>query len=186
MIDVVKSIGRTLEINHGMERDAIHVAVIPVTVSQDFDPGDPVSIRDGCAVLSDTPIGVIDPFLSDLVFKGESCWVFLFPGKTTSIRHDWSHPLIPDSKDQVRGKDDNVEASRDWLRSYASRNSPYDGPIEAYERLIDGLLAGEIFYYGSDLHSFSELEEPDELKYHAEKVLGIKIDWSGFTFSCSC
>jgi hypothetical protein len=56
----------------------------------------------------------------------------------------------------------------------------------AFQRLIEGLQDEELFAHGTDLHFFSEVHEPDELKRHAEAYLGKKIDWQQFTFSCSC
>lgn len=40
--------------------------------------------------------------------------------------------------------------------------------------------------YGRDLTGVYDLEDVDELRFHAERYLGIRINWDNFTFSCSC
>lgn len=79
-------------------RDAIHVAVIAVTVDRDMEPGTHVAILGATprAVGTDTfrSVGIIDPFLTCTVKKGERCWVFIHPNTVTSLRHEWTHPGV--------------------------------------------------------------------------------------------
>lgn len=84
-------------------RDAVHIAVAPVTLAQNMAPGDNVKLREGSqttVVLCDQNerIGVIDPFLTQQDLPaGTRCWLFLVPGSITSLRHDWSHTAFKDA-----------------------------------------------------------------------------------------
>ena len=77
-------------------RDAIHVAVAPVTAQTTLFPGEPVSLVEGTAVVGrgNANVGIIDPFLKQSVQAGERCWLLLYPNSVTSIRHIWSHPVF--------------------------------------------------------------------------------------------
>jgi hypothetical protein len=76
-------------------RDAIHVAVAPVTAAQELQPGQHVGLRgDGRALATEHPIGIVDPFLHERVPEGQRFWLFLYPGTITSLRHVWTHPAF--------------------------------------------------------------------------------------------
>lgn len=180
------TLGKLIEA--GQQRDAIHIAVAPVIAEHVLAPG----VHVGFAVEGNTELvgcgakvklGVVDPFLKEVVLKGQRFWMFLYPQTITSLRHDWTHPAFSAPAESNRFSRLESEA---WLRNYAIKQNCYDDPGEAFRRLIDGLETGELHFRGSDLHGLYELEDADELKYHAEKYLGIKINWPEFTFSCSC
>lgn len=85
-------------------RDAIHIAVAPVTASQDLDPGDHVALVAGTdeTVYWDNgegPTGIVDPFLTNTVKKGQRFWLFLYPNTITGLRHIWTHPAFTTSKE---------------------------------------------------------------------------------------
>ena len=79
-------------------RDAVHIAVAPVTATESLQPGQHVGLAspgDTDRVgPSDSPIGIVDPYLTDCVEPGERFWLFLYPGTVTSLRHVWSHPAF--------------------------------------------------------------------------------------------
>lgn len=79
------------------QRDAIHIAVVPVAAGQKLKAGDKVFInRNGMAELGAIgSVGVVDPFLTVSVQHGETFWLYLNPGSITSLRHDWTHPAFP-------------------------------------------------------------------------------------------
>lgn len=94
----------------------------------------------------------------------------------------WPSPGVAEAKVKA--------ASEAWLRAYAKRVNRYDadnGDV-AYEHLMRDIAGGHsITYHGTDMHSFGELEEADELQRHAQIVLGKMINWGSFEyFSCSC
>ena len=88
-------------ITREQQRDAIHIAVVPVIAREQLEPGEHVGIaqRDGqniwIAKYTFKNVGVVDPFLTSAVLPGQHCWLFLYPGSITSLRHDWTHPDLP-------------------------------------------------------------------------------------------
>lgn len=169
-------------------RDAVHIAVIPAIAGEALVPGTWVAKnKDVFVVAKDAKdaVGIVDPFRRLAVKKGSRFWLCLFPKTVTSLRHHWTHPAFPADEKTADNADD-IAKSEMWLREYAARMNCYDEPDAAYERLIDGLKSGELFAYGSDLHGLHELDDADNLRYHAEKVIGIRIDFNDFSFSCSC
>lgn len=81
-------------------RDAVHVACIPAKAGTRLVPGDRVELLNGEAVRSSTPIGIVDPFLDEMVQYQDWFWLLLLPGTVTGMRHEWSHPsfdTIPDN-----------------------------------------------------------------------------------------
>lgn len=190
-MEAVKTIGHLIDAT--AQRDAIHVAILPVVADKRMCPGDEAGfVEEGNRELVGpiTPaVGIVDPFLKEPVRKGDRFWLFLPPGSITSLRHDWTHPAVSDAPQPKfpESEMDPKEVSRKWLLDYAARLNCYDkDPVAALERLATDLRAGEFFAYGSDCHSFGDVDDADELKRHAEIYLGIKIDWERFSFSCSC
>lgn len=160
-------------------RDAVHVAVAPVIANERLQPGQDIGLVEGQEVVGvvDDPIGIVDPFLKNPVVKGQRFWLFLYPNTITSLRHEWTHQSFSTESRDV---------SESWLRLYAVRMNDYMSEDGAFGQLLDGLRSGHIHSSGTDLHGFYDLDNPDELRYHAENYLGIRIDWGDFTFSCSC
>jgi len=172
---------------HGEQcRDAIHIAVAPVTAAEDLKPGVHIGFVKGSTTqveAATNPIGIVDPYLTTGVQKGQSFWMFLYPNTITSLRHDWTHPSFKPTT-AMAARD--LSYSEQWLRNYAARMNSYDTPERAYELLCEGLRDRELFAHGSDLHGLYDLDDADELRQHAEAVLGIRINWGDYTFSCSC
>lgn len=171
-------------------RDAIHIAVIPMIAGERLLVASRVSVFDGeCFIYRGDreAVGIVDPYRRTAVNKGDRFWLCLFPKTVTSLRHHWEHPEFPaDEPEPQKPQVSELEESERWLREYAKAMNPEDSPNNAYTRLIYGLESGELFAHGSDLHGLADVTDAEELKYHAEKVLGIKIDFGNFTFRCSC
>lgn len=87
-------------------RDAIHVAVAPVTAVERLSPGQHVGlVREGDVELVGScaePIGVVDPFLTADVEPGQRFWLFLYPETITGLRHVWTHPAFSRASAAVR------------------------------------------------------------------------------------
>lgn len=99
-------VGRFLK---GFEaRDAIHIAILPVIAGEGLRKGQRVGLVEGTENTVGLKgmtsfVGVVDPFLTRDVKKGESFYLFLEPNTITSLRHDWTHPSFPlnnDSQDR--------------------------------------------------------------------------------------
>jgi hypothetical protein len=89
-------------------RDAIHIAVAPVTAAVRLAPGQHVGlVQKGNLDLvgpCDDNIGVVDPFLVEDIEPGQRFWLFLYPGTITGLRHVWTHPAYTAVAAAVREK----------------------------------------------------------------------------------
>lgn len=172
-----ETLGKLLEGEY--ERDAIHVAVLPVVAGMTLDPGEHIGLdTDGRAIRSDgiKPIGIVDPYLIKRVYAGEQFWLCLYPRTVTTIRHEWSHPDVPDNSIPKW-------ASMSWMKMYASSISEsYDDLMAAATAYI---LEDEYYSKGG---KFEGRSVPDSFWDHYEKIQGVKIDEDkrGNFFSCSC
>jgi hypothetical protein len=97
MADNDVTLGKIIPPDRPVARDAVHVAVLPVTADQDLMAGEHVGLRNGRASRRFQPhIGIVDPFLRDVVMIDRRCYVCLYPGTVTGMRHHWSHPTVED------------------------------------------------------------------------------------------
>jgi hypothetical protein len=100
MADYIPKLG-TLP-DKGDARDAIHIACLPVLVSEVMMPGQHVGIDEDRGEYPDIWvcktgewIGIIDPFLKHPVVEGDRVWMLMYPGTITGLRHHWKHPALP-------------------------------------------------------------------------------------------
>ena len=79
-------------------RDAVHIAVAPVTAAGTLALGQHVGfVAEGdieTVGISKSPVGIVDPFLREPVREGERFWLFLYPNTITGLRHVWTHPAF--------------------------------------------------------------------------------------------
>ncbi len=138
MNDTQSLIGKLIE--GKQERDAIHVAVAPITARVALNPGSRVGISGDLS----NPVGIVDPFLGAEVRPGETFWLFLFPNTIQGLRHDWAHPAFPQigriyipagaSAEEVRlreiaaaigiGYDEMMYGADDWVHTSANDRWP--------------------------------------------------------------
>ena len=89
-------------------RDAIHIAVAPVTAAKRLAPGEHVGLVEQANLelvgACDCNIGIVDPFLTMDVEPGQRFWLFLYPGTITGLRHVWTHPAFTKAAAAVREK----------------------------------------------------------------------------------
>ncbi len=183
--------------NDFAERDAIHVAVIPVICGEDYmQPGEKVKLK-----FNDTNIiiplhnnndkdyvGVISPFLFDEKYgsinKGDKVYLILKPNSVTEMRHHWKCPSVDNIKKDVGD-------AEKWLRNFAEEwRFDYSEMIEAATNRNQGEWGNYITAHGKDLHSVGELGEDYLIFWEKiEELTGEKFDEEHkekVTFSCSC
>lgn len=177
-------------------RDAVHVAIIPVQAAQLLTPGLYVKLNaeNKAEPSTSEAVGIVDPFLGvGCLNKDEWFWLCLFPKSVTSLRHVWEHPAFPLTNavpTSTSPRADEKAKSKEWITNYVRSHCPYwESKMDyGYSEFIDRVKENrEIFYYGSDCHSLSDVEDANELFYHLSVVLGIRINAEYFEwFNCSC
>lgn len=160
------------------KRDAIHLAVLPAIAAERLPPGTHVGISNKMASTEFKHIGIVDPFLGNVVNKGERFWIVIYPRQITSLRHVWTHPNIPEI-DTL-----SVETSSyAWLKEFIA-----DNDCPNYETLIEVAVNNHdddyLHFDGEDAHG----SIPPEFWDHVENVTGTKIptERRAKSFSCSC
>ncbi len=113
----------TLGMIHEREekRDAIHLAVLPAVAAHTLKPGEHILVKGGEAVrvcLGEDGHGIVDPFLSEPVQKGQRFWMVIYPRKIQSLRHVWSHPEFPDETADAPS-DSETESAKATIREVA-------------------------------------------------------------------
>lgn len=182
-------LGELIEEGRDVHRDAIHIAVAPVVAAEKLVAGQHVGLVDNDVnrVTSKTKdyIGIIDPFLRCNVRKDERCWLYLYPGTITSLRHEWTHPAWTEALlDVIDGE------SRRFVEGLAAQAGI------SYAKFMDGALMfnshGEHLYMGSneDYASISVHEWEEFWGKHFPRLTGKKVNQPeygcGNFFSCSC
>ena len=163
-------------------RDAIHVAVIPMKANELLRPGQRVGLIGDGAGPSDKCVGIVDPFLTDVVAKGATFWLLLLPDTVTGMRHHWEHPEFKTATtDNPAAK----EAARLWiLEQCEPLGCDFDELTDPRSRLLTGDYM--VTYQNEDARDhWYGIEE--EFWKQLEIYSGIKTeekDRGGF--SCSC
>ena len=107
-------------------------------------------------------------------------WMFLLPGSITSLRHEWTHPLLEES-----GPADNPKAKRLATAERRLKELADDAGI-SYNRLLEGMEdhanSGDWIHLGTDTPNVY-----DEVWDDYELVTGnSRKDGESHFFSCSC
>lgn len=172
-------------ITEEVERDAIHIAVLPVVAGDYLSPGQWIGFREwdnrAIADNSSDAIGVVDPFLKATVNRGQKFWMLVFPNTITSLRHEWVHPEIPPSP----SKQTKMSVSEAWLREFAD-----DFYVDYYVMMGD--VAAAVKAGGCDsimtLGSSADVDY-ETFWYHYQIVTGTVIDHEvtkDMWFRCAC
>ena len=171
------------------ERDAIHVAVIPLMAGESYmRSGEKVRLSlesHNVAMNGDygNHIGVIDPFMEgSSLNEGDWFWCFLKPGTVTGMRHHWQHPSF-------EGFEPPTNDHELWLRQFCDKwNFNFQELIE--EGIGSASSCGWVTAKGHDLHSGAELGEDLELFWmHLEGYTGKEIPddrRQNLEWDCSC
>ena len=178
-------------------RDAIHVAVEPATAAGLLEPGAPVKLVTGPggevvaeAAEAGDAIGIVDPFLREMVFKGARFFIFLFPRTITSLRHVWTHPAFeaageatPEGPTAAPARAGKIETLK-WLRDYAKRiDVKFEELVRRAAAYVDG---GD----GMEVATWVAWDTPDlDLFWgHIEALTGKKVrdEAKPWFFVCEC
>jgi hypothetical protein len=170
-------------------RDAIHIAIAPVVADEKLAPGQDIGFVDygnpekvGHSI---SPVGIVDPFLKQMVFPSQKFFMFLYPNTVTSLRHEWTHPAFAKTEESrpvaVASK------SEQWLREFSERAGL------AYPKFLD-IIKNAVEHdeswveHGSDDARTAYYDVDDDVFWmHIENVTGLKRpEGGGSPFSCSC
>jgi hypothetical protein len=173
-------------------RDAIHIAVAPVSSKFDLRVGEHIDLVKSSHTIvmpakKGKGIGIVDPFLNvpnGKIPAGQSFFMLLYPQTITSLNHVWSHPSF-EGVDSVE-KDvatDLVAVSHRWIEDYAESIDLQCG--ELMQAADDWVGSGEYWCEGG---RFEGMGVSDEFWNHYEIVTGKKVDDNnrGSFFTCSC
>ena len=164
----------------GADRDATHVAVVPMVAAADMKPGTRCGIdSNDRANPTVTAIGIVDPFLSESVKQGQRFYLCLFPRTVTGLRHVYVHPVL----------DSDVGASKAWIAAWAeSEGIEYDELIEHAKTWVDthdGKWSGR---YWNEGPRFEGQVLPETFWEHYDRVTNTRtpeVMRSNF-FACAC
>ncbi len=177
-------VGKILNTDH--YRDAIHVAIAPVTAAVDLKPGQHIRFVNkgdtenvgSCNALDIDAFGIVDPYLTKTVKKGHRFFAFLYPNPVTSLRHCWTHPAFKDE-----GKvDERKVASLAWFRSHEHEYG-FDT-----DNLIAAVLRGEGYCFNDD--AGPDFARSSEFWHHMMIITGKDFDVDTendkYQFRCAC
>lgn len=180
------------------QRDACHVAVIPVVAAESMRPGEHIGLCAGVlgsvwipTVRSDC-IGIVDPFLDRSVRKGDRFLMWLYPGTVTGMRHHWSHPsfleFVPSAVITNRAETpDDKEESIQWLKDFAEDiGLSYGTLIHALEANVE---CGEYHIFRDEDTPGRCYSDAKEMWEHYERITGVKLkpgQSDELPFSCAC
>lgn len=183
------------------ERDAVHIAVVPLIAGEELTAGEPFRLKIGTVDVALNgiyntksskhevkAIGVVDPFLpmgKRWLEPGDRFWGLLYPETVTSMRHHWQHPAF-------NGAPAPMSIHETWLREFADKwNFKFSDLIAAGTG--EGIDPDwrYVTAYGKDLHSADELDTGDEdlFWHHLEAYTGKQFNHehrSKMGWSCTC
>lgn len=160
-------------------KDAIHIAIVPVTADEELQPGQHVGFVDGNTYVGThpEPVGIVDPFLKNPVKKGEKCWLCMYPYTITALRHEWKHPAFSEGPDK--------EISIDHISRFAHKISQsYESLMRAADECVD---YGEWTMENTESYRDATSSEWRMFWHHYEIVTGKKVkDYDEVPYSCAC
>ena len=171
-------------LNGGESRDAIHVAIIQVIANSNLKPGQLVGLIGSSKEIvgeSNKPIGIIDPFLKDIVQRGQKCYMLLYPNTVTGMKHHWEHPSFVE---HVTNEKSNHDKSIQILKYAAEQGGM------SYKFLLDSMTSyaehGYRCHMGEN-EEYSGITGWNDIWEAWSKITGLKVpDDAWCPFTCSC
>lgn len=206
--DALETLG-TIHTKHE-KRDAIHLAVEPVEAGEKLRPGDHITVISGVAYECEREkaLGIVDPFLSGHVKKGERFWFVMYPRMVHSLRHVWTHPAFkdepeaPELETKVVSAGDGItvksvrfpvvsppsvqDAAKQWIKNHADEvGLSYDKLMEAADTWLEGNWEYYVEYGGQSMQDTFD-SEGFWPRYEIVTGKTIPEDLRQSFFSCSC
>lgn len=175
------------------KRDAIHLAVEPVTAYETLQPGMHISVKDGQAWRAPPGmgLGIVDPFLPGPVEKGQRFWFVMYPRMVHSLRHVWTHPAFPDevgTPAAATDTTDEVKSAEAWLRAHAEHiGVAYRSLLEHAEAWVES--QGDDYWMGGGEHEYARSEFDAEgfwPRYELVTGKAAPTELRDNFFTCSC
>ena len=164
-------------------RDAIHVAVVPITAAIDMYPGENVclTVDKNATRGPGESVGIVDPYLKNKVMAMEKFWLFLYPNTVTGIRHHWSHPAFTELDNSETKR---RELAMEVINNFAKGLPEYEEEAAPTgQQLLRDVGSGQ-FYLGFDLDYEFIHQNEKEFWRAVETVTGTPQERQGF--SCAC
>lgn len=192
---VLNLVGHLIPSEEKVERDAIHVAVLPVIASMNLKRACwlEFTYEDNIQHVTNArswalAVGVADPFHQRINIEvGTRFLMFMKPNTITGLRHDWTHPALEKAMGQ-RMKQEllDLPSSKTWLENLAaSCDMTYSALIEELTSVARG--ESEYIHIGVDT---PEAAYSEEIWEHYEKITNTVVPASikrhGAPFSCAC
>lgn len=120
-------------VNEEIGRDAVHIAVIPCKSDEALAPSQPVKVVQpglvrGCN--RSEYVGIVDPFLNDIVQPGQVFLLVLIPNSVQDVSHHWNHPAFDDGSLPIWGNlfdsCDQLEAAVEQEEDELDEEDDYD------------------------------------------------------------
>lgn len=170
-------------LNETAQRDAIHIAIMPVIAAENLVPGQRVSILHDRAYGNNLhPIGIVDPFLKGNVKRNARFYMFLLPNTITSLRHEWTHPAIDAEKIVA---DQRKQMAIEWLTVFADEfNLTYAQLVASATAFVE---TGKYHHLNFDTPDIA-YKKVDDMWNHLEIAAGLKKpdgEYATF-FNCAC
>lgn len=182
MADEHTGLGKLITTDKG--RDAVHIAIAPVTAAEKLFPGQGICLLPGSATHVrpaeiDAWDGIVDPFLPAPVFPDQRFWMWMRPGSITSLRHEWTHPAFAGAAPPQK------EVSEKWIRDLADAHDVTYRAVMDHARMQ---ASGSDFPYLIGGDAMEGATTPAEFWDHYENVTGEKVpvERRENFFSCSC
>lgn len=182
-------------IDESIGRDAIHLAVEPVTAGEPLLPGQHIGLINGLAYSDDDEdvksLGIVDPFLDSGVRQGERFLLIVYPRQITSLRHVWTHPDFPENVSN-NPLESPKGISKKWLEDFVNEHSDYFNEENNEDRIKDLTyfleIVNEYLDDGGSCGLGSGIRTSDEFWHHFEIYTGRKVPSEERLdyFSCSC
>ena len=189
-------------IEEPVERDAVHVAIVPMIAGEPLERGERFRLQygeknvalSGIYNSDEECVGIVDPFLNvEYVEEGEQFWGMLFPQTVTGMRHHWQHPAFDETEvveeTDTPNPNPNPNEHEVWLREFADRwNFDFTELIEAGSGIGD---QDWVTSRGRNLHHANELDDGDHELFweHLEGFMEAEFNQehrNKMVWSCTC